>query len=105
MLIFKVLRTSGLIKEISTNSVNIQKLNGWTGDSNLHPLDCGSIALSIEIFLILKNFFSLVSHSYFGEYAGVTQRKADELLKLCKPKRKTKFKNCFHSLLKKFLKE
>ena len=44
ILIFKVLLTSGLIKEISKNFVGIRKLNGLTGDSNPQPLDCRSIA-------------------------------------------------------------
>ena len=49
ILIFKVLHTSGLIKEISANSVSIQKLNGKTRDSNPQPLDCRCIALPIEL--------------------------------------------------------
>ena len=47
--LFKVLRASGLMKEINTNSVSIRKLNGLTGDSNSQPLDCWSIALPIEL--------------------------------------------------------
>ena len=46
---FKVLRASGLLKEISTNSVSIRKLNGWTGDAKPQPLYCRSIALPIEL--------------------------------------------------------
>ena len=44
---FQVLRTSGLIKEISANSVSIE--NDLTGDSNPQPFDCQFIALSIEL--------------------------------------------------------
>ena len=42
LIIFKVLRASGLIKEISTNSLSIRKLNEQTGDSNPQHLDCRS---------------------------------------------------------------
>ena len=34
IIIFKVLSTFGLLKEISTNSVRTRKLNGWTRDLN-----------------------------------------------------------------------
>ena len=45
----KVLRRAGLIKEIRTNSVSIQKLNGSTEELEPQPLDCRSIALPLQI--------------------------------------------------------
>ena len=49
LVVFKVFRTSGLLKEISSNSVSTRKLNGYTGDLNPQPLDCRSIALPLEL--------------------------------------------------------